>query len=436
MSNEVFEVESVAIAQLMNEPELLDETILREKHFGNGQLKQILKIVMETKASGLTVDLQSITAKAEELGLINNIGGFSFLSDIYMSFVTSANFSFYEKKVLENWKVRESIKITQRLASSMQENYSLENFRKANDLLTQIESEGVSDDYDLKRSLSNLYINLTETTGEMNGIDTGFDELNKITGGLQLNDLIIVGARPSVGKTAFCLNVGKNAAQKNGATKIFSLEMAEPDLLKRVISIEGHIQGEKHRNPQKSYSPEDWNKLSKAIGGIENLPLEINDKSTITVSEMWADVRKFKRKHPGKRILVIIDYLQLIQGEDKRQKRYDQISEISRMLKQMAKELKVCVIALSQLSRAVEQRPDKRPMLSDLRESGQIEQDADLITFLYRDDYYDKNSENRNVIEIIIAKHRNGSVGTVNLGFIKEYGKFINLDQQKELSFL
>lgn len=435
MNEEVYEIESVAITQLMNEPGLLDETILKPKHFGDTRLKKIYNIILKTKSSGLSIDLPSITATADELGLIDNIGGFNFLSDLYMSFVTSANFDFYEKKVVENWKVRESIRITQLLANSMQQEYSLEKFRKANDLLNEIENEGISDDYDLKRSLSNLYIDLTETTGEMNGIDTGFDELNQITGGLQENDLIIVGARPSVGKTAFCLNIGKNAAKRNAATKIFSLEMAEQDLLKRMVSIEGHIQGEKHRNPQKSYSPEDWNKLSNAIGGLENLPLEINDKSTITVSEMWADVRKFKRKHPGKKILVIIDYLQLIQGEDKRQKRYDQISEISRMLKQMAKELKVCVIALSQLSRAVEQRQDKRPMLSDLRESGQIEQDADLITFLYRDDYYDKKTENKNIIEIIIAKHRNGSVGTVNLGFIKEYGKFINLDKQYEMNF-
>lgn len=433
---DLFEIESVAIAQLMNEPDLLDETILRPKHFGNTQLKQILKIVIETKSSGLEIDLQSITAKADELGMMDNIGGFGFLSDVYMSFVTSANFSFYEKKVLENWKVRESIRITQLLANSMQENYSLEKFRKANDLLTEIESEGINSEYDLKKSLSTLYINLTESTGQMNGIDTGFEELNRITGGLQTNDLIIVAARPSVGKTAFCLNVGKNAAKCNAATKIFSLEMAEQDLLKRLVSIEGHIQGEKHRNPQTTYSMEDWNKLSNAIGSLEDLPLEINDKSTITVSEMWADVRKFKRKHPDRRVLVVIDYLQLIQGEDKRQKRYDQISEISRMLKQMAKELKVCVIALSQLSRAVEQRQDKRPMLSDLRESGQIEQDADLITFLYRDDYYDKKTENKNIIEIIIAKHRNGSVGTVNLGFVKEYGKFINLDKQHELNLL
>lgn len=198
-----------------------------------------------------------------------------------------------------------------------------------------------------------------------------------------------------------------------------------------MISSTGNIDGTKMKNPKKLFSLEDWNKASKAMGAINNLPLEIYDNAGVTMQEIFAKTNKLKRNHPDKRLLVVIDYLQLITGDPKHKgNRMQEISEISRKLKIMARSLDVCVVALSQLSRGVESRQDKRPMLSDLRESGQIEQDADLIMFLYREDYYDKETPNKNTIEIILAKQRNGPVGVVELAFIKEFSKFVNLERR------
>ncbi|KIV71331.1 Replicative DNA helicase [Bacillus mycoides] len=229
-----------------------------------------------------------------------------------------------------------------------------------------------------------------------------------------------------MGKTAFVLNVAFHAA-----TGVFSLEMGEKQLIKRMISSTGNIDATKLKNPKKLCDLKDWEKISQAMGLINDLPLEIYDKANVTMQEIYAKTRKLKRKHPDKKVLIAIDYLQLIVGDPKhRGNRMQEIGEISRKLKLMARELNICVVALSQLSRAVESRQDKRPLLSDLRENGQIEQDADLIAFLYREDYYDRETENKNITEIILAKQRNGPVGVVELAFIKEFSKFVNLDRK------
>lgn len=252
-----------------------------------------------------------------------------------------------------------------------------------------------------------------------------------MTSGLQSGDLIIVGARPAMGKTAFVLNVAYHAASSDVAIGIFSLEMGEEQLLKRMISSAGNVDATKMKNPKKLCNIKDWENISKAMGLINDLPLEIYDKANVTMQEIYAKTRKLKRKYPDKKVLIAIDYLQLIVGDPKhRGNRMQEIGEVSRKLKLMARELDVCVIALSQLSRAVESRQDKRPLLSDLRETGQIEQDADLIAFLYREDYYDAETANKNITEIILAKQRNGPVGTVELAFVKEFSKFINLERR------
>lgn len=267
--------------------------------------------------------------------------------------------------------------------------------------------------------------------GDLTGIPTGYDDLNRMTAGLQEGDLIIIGARPSMGKTAFVLNIAFHAASAHTATGIFSLEMGEEQLLKRMISSTGNIDATKLKNPKKLCNLKDWEKISQAMGLINDLPLEIYDKANVTMQEIYAKTRKLKRKYPNKKVLIAIDYLQLIVCDPKhRGNRMQEIGEISRKLKLMARELNVCVVALSQLSRAVESRQDKRPLLSDLRENGQIEQDADLIAFLYREDYYDRETENKNITEIILAKQRNGPVGVVELAFIKEFSKFVNLERK------
>src|SRR5699024_5366972 len=265
--------------------------------------------------------------------------------------------------------------------------------------------------------------------GEVTGIPTGFTDLDKVTAGFQRNDLIIVAARPSVGKTAFALNIAQNVATKTTENvAIFSLEMGADQLVSRMLCAEGNIDAQVLRTG--ALQAKDWEKLTLAMGSLSNAGIFIDDSSGIRVNEIRSKCRRLQQEHGLG--MIIIDYLQLIQGSGKAgESRQQEVSEISRSLKGLARELKVPVIALSQLSRSVEQRQDKRPMMSDLRESGSIEQDADIVSFLYREDYYDKESEN-NMIEIIIAKQRNGPTGTVSLAFKKEYNKFVNVDWNEQ----
>jgi replicative DNA helicase len=245
-----------------------------------------------------------------------------------------------------------------------------------------------------------------------------------MTSGLQRSDLIILAARPSMGKTAFALNLAQNVAIHAGETvAIFNMEMPAIQMVQRMLSAEGNIDAQVFRTG--NLDEEDWEKLTMAIGTLAEVPIFIDDTPGLTVFDIRAKLRRLQAEHGLG--LVVIDYLQLIRGRGG-ESRQQEISEISRSLKLLARELDVPVIALSQLSRAVEQRQDKRPMLSDLRESGSIEQDADIVAFLYRDDYYDEESERKNIMEVIIGKHRNGPVGKVELLFLKNYNKFLSLD--------
>ncbi len=266
--------------------------------------------------------------------------------------------------------------------------------------------------------------------GGTTGIPSGFTDLDKMTAGFQRNDLIIVAARPSVGKTAFALNIAQNVGVRARETvAIFSLEMSAAQLVQRMICAESNVDAGRLRTGY--LEGDDWEKLTMAIGSLSEAQIFIDDTPGITVSDIRAKCRRLKKERGLG--MILIDYLQLIQGRGKAgENRQQEVSEISRTLKQIARELEVPVIALSQLSRGVEQRQDKRPMMSDLRESGSIEQDADIVAFLYRDDYYDKESEKKNIIEIIIAKQRNGPVGTVELAFLKNFNKFVGLDRQHQ----
>ncbi|WP_039880607.1 replicative DNA helicase, partial [Listeria fleischmannii] len=262
--------------------------------------------------------------------------------------------------------------------------------------------------------------------GDITGIPTGFKELDKMTAGFQRNDLIIVAARPSVGKTAFALNIAQNVATKTDENvAIFSLEMGAEQLVMRMLCAEGNINAQNLRTG--SLTSEDWQKLTIAMGTLSNSGIFIDDTPGVRVNEIRSKCRRLKQESGLG--MIVIDYLQLIQGSGRGgENRQQEVSEISRSLKALARELEVPVIALSQLSRSVEQRQDKRPMMSDIRESGSIEQDADIVAFLYREDYYDREGENDGTIEILIAKQRNGPVGDVKLAFVKEYNKFVNLE--------
>ncbi|EFR89214.1 replicative DNA helicase, partial [Listeria marthii FSL S4-120] len=262
--------------------------------------------------------------------------------------------------------------------------------------------------------------------GDITGIPTGFNELDKMTAGFQRNDLIIVAARPSVGKTAFALNIAQNVATKTDENvAIFSLEMGAEQLVMRMLCAEGNINAQNLRTG--ALTSDDWQKLTIAMGTLSNSGIYIDDTPGVRVNEIRSKCRRLKQETGLG--MIVIDYLQLIAGSGRGgENRQQEVSEISRSLKALARELEVPVIALSQLSRSVEQRQDKRPMMSDIRESGSIEQDADIVAFLYREDYYDREGENDGTIEIIIAKQRNGPVGDVKLAFVKEYNKFVNLE--------
>lgn len=265
--------------------------------------------------------------------------------------------------------------------------------------------------------------------GYVTGVPTGFADLDQITAGLHPSDLVLIAARPAMGKSAFALNIATNAAIRgNTPTVVFGLEMSKEQMVNRILCSEAMVDSQKVRTGK--IEEADWMKLATALGPLSEAPIYVDDTPGISIMEIRAKCRKLKlEKNIG---LIVIDYLQLIQGTGKKgTSREQEISEISRSLKILAKELNVPVVALSQLSRAAEQRQDHRPMLSDLRESGAIEQDADIVMFLYRDDYYNPDTEKKNVAEVIIAKHRAGSTGTVELLWLNNYTKFANIEKYR-----
>ena len=266
----------------------------------------------------------------------------------------------------------------------------------------------------------------SRNNGAVTGIPTGFLDLDYRTAGLQPSDLILVAARPSMGKTAFVLNIAQHIAFKqNMCVAIFSLEMSKEQLVNRLFSLESQVNSQSLRTGQ--LSDAEWEKLIESAGVIGKSKLIIDDTPGISIAELRSKCRKYKLDHDLK--IIIIDYLQLMSGSGRSDSRQQEISDISRSLKALARELSVPVVALSQLSRAVEQRPDHRPMLSDLRESGAIEQDADVVMFIYRDDYYNKDTDMKGIAEIIIAKQRNGPIGTVNLVWLPDYTRFANMQK-------
>ncbi len=268
---------------------------------------------------------------------------------------------------------------------------------------------------------------LSATGGKtLPGLSTGLSAVDDKINGLSKSDLILLAARPGMGKTSFALNVALNVAKASGkAVAVFSLEMSKEQLVNRMFSLESNVDAQNLRNG--TLNDEEWEKLIESAGVIGKSKLIIDDTAGISISELRSKCRKFKLEHDIK--MIIIDYLQLMSGSGRSESRQQEISEISRSLKKLARELKVPVLALSQLSRAVEQRPDHRPMMSDLRESGAIEQDADVVMFIYRDDYYNKDSEKKGISEIIIGKQRNGPIGTVELVWLPEYTKFANKER-------
>ncbi|KAB2334288.1 replicative DNA helicase [Bacillus mesophilum] len=423
------EAEQFFLGIMLTDPDLLKVTRIKPHHLSPGKHYNLLWALQDLDVKGIQIDAVSILERVGHKA--DRIGGASYLNELRMSVPTTANYGFYEKVLLEYWQKREAVQIANKIKEASMNDDPAQVIQTGINELMQLEDiSGDDDDGSIKDVLHDIYENLSSPSGDLTGIPSGFAELDRMTSGFQKQDLVIIAARPSVGKTAFCLNIAQQVSQNDDyAVGIFSLEMSMEMLLMRMLSSSGNIDAQNMRT--RKLADAEWTKLTYALGKVSNMNLNIFDKPGVTVNEIWAKARKMKRFYGERKILIIIDYLQLITGSAKhRGNRTQEISEISRMLKHMARELDVCVIALSQLSRAVEQRQDKRPMMSDIRESGQIEQDADVIGFLYRDDYYNKDSEDKNIIEIIIGKQRNGPTGTVQLAFVKEYGSFVNLERR------
>jgi replicative DNA helicase len=408
--------------------------IIKPEDFYRTTHQRIYQVMMELVEDDQPVDLVTVTTELNNRKWLEEIGGVSYLSDLANSVPTAANIGYYANNVEEKSILRRLIKAATQIASN---GYAGQD--EVADILSQAEksildvagrrtSDGFTPIKDVLVETYERIELLHNSSSDMTGIPSGYRDLDKMTSGFQSSDLIILAARPSVGKTAFALNVAQNVAARAGETvAIFSLEMSAPQLVQRMLCAEGNIDANRMRTG--SFQEKDWEKLTMAIATLSKAPIYIDDSPGITVSQIRSKCRRLKAEQ-GLGV-ILIDYLQLIHGSGK-ENRQQEISAISRTLKGIARELNCTVIALSQLSRAVEQRQDKRPMLSDLRESGSIEQDADIVAFLYRDDYYDQESENKNVIEILIAKQRNGPVGKVELAFLKEYNKFVNLSHQAE----
>ncbi|MEF3313307.1 replicative DNA helicase [Paenibacillus sp. GYB004] len=406
---------------------------LGEDHFYVGRHRSIFAAMRDLSDKGSPIDIVTTTARLQEKQEINQIGGVNYLSELAGSVPTAANLEHYVGIVIDKHVHRETIQAARR---AMELAWSEESPQAA---IAEMQASAIAlTDQATKhqdfKPIGDVTIQVFETVeyrfanfgSHVTGAPSGYPDLDKFTAGFQPSDLIIVAARPSVGKTAFALNIAQNVGVRSkGTVAIFSLEMSAPQLVQRMMSAEGNIEGDRLRTGYMQSN--DWDNLAMTASVLGGSNIFIDDTPVQTVYDIAAKSRRLKEKRGLG--LIVIDYLQLIAGRKKSNNRQEEVSEISRTLKQLARDLNVPVIALSQLSRAVEQRQDKRPMMSDLRESGAIEQDADIVAFLYRDDYYDKESEKKNIIEIIISKHRNGPVGTVELAFLKNYNKFLSLDR-------
>lgn len=395
----------------------------------------IFDSMVELFNEGKPVDLITLQECLREKDVPPEIASLEFVRDLVTAVPTSANVKYYAQIVADKAMMRRLIKLNEEIenvcyAGKEPLEAVLEKTEKS--VFELLQRRNTGEYVPIRQVVLNALERIEKASknkGTVTGIPTGFIDLDYKLSGLQPSDLILVAARPSMGKTAFVLNIAQYVAfKKNRSVAIFSLEMSKEQLVNRLFSLESQVDAQALRTGNMKDS--DWEKLIEGAGIIGQSKLIIDDTPGISVSELRSKCRKYKLENDLD--LIIIDYLQLMTGSVGRssESRQQEISEISRSLKGLARELNVPVIALSQLSRAVESRPDKRPMLSDLRESGAIEQDADVVMFIYRDEYYNKDSEYKKQAEIIIAKQRNGPVGTVHLAWLGEYTKFANLSRQ------
>lgn len=408
--------------------------VLKEDDFYREDNKIIYTALLNIYNRAEPIDIITLKSELSSMGKLEAVGGLEYIAQLPDKVPTTANVERYVKIVEEKSMLRNLVKTANEIINlGYDETENVEDImdvaeKKIFDVMQRKNSKGYTPIKDILIDSFTQLENLYNQKGSITGVPSGFVELDRKTAGLHGSELILIAARPAMGKTAFALNIGTYAATRAGCpVAIFSLEMSKEQLANRILCSEALVDSNKVRTGE--LEDEEWGKLAQTSGELSTAEIYVDDTPGISVMEIRAKCRKLKlEKNIG---LVIIDYLQLVQGSNKRNgSREQEISEISRSLKILAKEIGVPVIALSQLSRAVEQRPDHKPMLSDLRESGAIEQDADLVMFLYRDDYYNPESEKKDIAEVIIAKHRGGSLGTAELLWLGSYTKFVNLERR------
>ena len=431
MPNNVEAEQSVIGAMLMDRDAItIASEVLTVDDFYQKQYGILFEAMVELYTENVPVDLITLQNRLKEKDVPPEISSLEFVRDMITKVPTSVNVGTYAKIVSEKAALRRLIRVNEEIASACYAGKdSVEEIMEDTEKkIFQVLQRKTNDEFvPIKDVVLNALDKIEAASrmkGSVTGMPTGFIDLDYKTSGFQPSDLILIAARPSMGKTAFVLNIAEYMAfRSNETVAIFSLEMSKEQLVNRLFALESRVDSQILRTG--NLSDNDWSSLIEAAGVIGRSNLIIDDTPGISVSELRSTCRKYKLEHNLG--IIMIDYLQLMQGSRKSESRQQEISDISRSLKEIARELQVPVVALSQLSRAVEQRPDHRPMLSDLRESGAIEQDADVVMFLYRDDYYNHDTEKKDVAEVIIAKQRNGPIGTVELAWLPRYTKFANM---------
>lgn len=400
--------------------------------FYSRQYGMLFDTMVELNDAGSPVDLITLQNKLKEKDVPPEVSSLEFVRELITAVPTSANIKYYANIVAEKATLRRLIRLNEEIANACYAGkesleYILEDTEKR--VFQLIQKRNTDDFVPVRQIVMNAMDKIeiaAKNKGSVTGVPTGFIDLDYRTAGMQPSDLILVAARPSMGKTAFELNLAQYMAfKKNMTVALFSLEMSKEQLVNRLFSQESNVDAQKLRTGQ--LNDQEWERLIESAGVIGKSRLIIDDTPGIGISELRSKCRKYKLEHDLS--IVMIDYLQLMSGSGRAESRQQEVSDISRSLKALARELNVPVIALSQLSRAVEQRPDRRPILSDLRDSGAIEQDADVVMFLYRDEYYNHDTPDKGILEVIIAKQRNGPIGTVKLAWLPEYTKFANLER-------
>ena len=430
------EAEQAVLGSMLADSEAVNAAVevLKEEAFYRDDNRVIYQAIINLYNKSEPIDILTLKDELESMNKFEQVGGYEYLASLPDKVPTTANVQKYIKIVEEKSILRNLIRTANEIIElGYNPTEDVEDImdgaeKKIFDIMQSKNQKGYSPIKDVLVESFTKLEELYNRKQHITGVPTGFSELDYKTAGLHGSELILVAARPAMGKTAFALNIATNAALRgNAPVAIFSLEMSKDQLVNRILCSEAMVDSNKVRTGK--LEEDDWIKLAGAIGPLSESEIYIDDTPGISVMEIRTKCRKLKKE---KKIgLVVIDYLQLVQGSNKRiGSREQEISEISRSLKILAKEINLPVIALSRLSRAVEQRPDHRPMLSDLRESGAIEQDADIVMFLYRDDYYNKESEKKDIAEVIIAKQRGGSTGTVELLWMGNYTKFVNLEKR------